>query len=215
MRPILICIALLLLLPLAYSQDACSNKVQDSGEEGVDCGLACGTSCFPSLGENIPTPGVGAKQETPPVPTVTAPVQEAEVPTPPSPPTSGQQATSQPVAEVIPAEGQQTASQPIIEETPTEASAVPVGKATAYNITQNVWTLTKYSLYLLLLLGGVVGAYYMYSSYSTTRTIDYNPELLNYIKLCQAKNIKKEQIYQKLLSSGYEKAEIEYHFKQM
>ncbi len=199
MKPILIGITLLLLLPLAYSQDACSNNVQDSGEEGVDCGLACGTSCFPSLGENIPTPGVGAKPETPSVPTVTAPVQEAEVPTPPSPPTGGQQATSQ----------------PIIEETPTEASAVPVGKATAYNLVQNVWVLTKYSLYLLLLLGGVVGAYYMYRSYSTTRTIDYNPELLNYIKLCQAKSISKEQIYQKLLSSGYEKAEIEYHFKQM
>ncbi len=197
MKMLLFVIGVLLLLPLAYAQDTCSNKIKDPGEEGVDCGIiSCGVPCSNQWVEKLPAPGEEVKTES-----------SSIVPPPPPSPSLGSPAEIQPVKGVSP-----TGTSEALPET---SHPTPVGKVTAYGALGTILVpLVKYSVYLLLLFGVIAGVYYGYMFSRVEKEIQLNPELLNYINLCQARNIPKEQVYQKLLSSGYDKAEVEYHFKQ-
>lgn len=225
-----------LLSSFAFAQtpeELCANGIQDTGEDGADCGLAaCGTQCYNVIGTTLPAPGEAFTQPTEEVPSFPPQTIPQETPSKKS---SEQPSTSLPseqIQEQLPPAAEQITQQdsqvPTLPETAQQAplssstsdempgeTSLPLGKATAYGIGDVFIVVGKYIVSVILLLGLVAGAYYGYTVATTKNEVAFNPELLNYIKMCQAKAIKKEQMLYKLQEAGYTKEEIDFHMKQV
>ncbi|MBI4441278.1 hypothetical protein HY639_03860 [Candidatus Woesearchaeota archaeon] len=215
MRTVLFFLALLVFIFPVHAQ-TCSNGVQDAGEDGVDCGFAaCGIPCFQYAGKELTAP---SNVELPPVPS--EPSVPSQVPVESVAPVETQPAIPVPLeSTLVPEPSAPTIPETVqqeIQSTPAieEPGATPIGKAAEY--ATPITTVFKYGLYFILLLGIIGGGYYGYRyAGAKQKTQDVNQELLDYIRLCQAKLVPREQIVIKLEQAGYDKATIEQHFEKL